>query len=368
MAKKFIIDMPSLKIGDVILTAEKGLTSKGIRVATLSKYSHAAIYVGGTMIEATLGGVFSKNPQRLIFNSEKQVAVYRYRGLLNESQIQSVCGYARSKTASLYTLPEAATLRFREILNKPESKKQFCSRLVALAYSDNGIDLGNIRNPAYCTPKQLSLSKAFYKVDNIIREAENHEVVFAKTDDPNVAHQKDTMNWVDKVRELVKRDGLSKDFDIQSIIDVDEFLQRNHCYDDCIVSYMKFGRYLTHYNFDTKRNPYRYNLILLESAALKSNCMDVFFEEQIPKELNIINLYSENLNRYLNYYVSERLNYYREHCMLYVNLLSGIYVRMRFLHQVSKKYSNAHIVSVSGEVMRIAAVNINKGNGIIGSN
>ena len=116
MAKKFIIDMPSLKIGDVILTAEKGLTSKGIRVATLSKYSHAAIYVGGTMIEATLGGVFSKNPQRLIFNSEKQVAVYRYRGLLNESQIQSVCGYARSKTASLYTLPEAATLDRKSVV------------------------------------------------------------------------------------------------------------------------------------------------------------------------------------------------------------------------------------------------------------
>ncbi|SUP04970.1 Uncharacterised protein [Vibrio cincinnatiensis] len=67
MGKKLILDVPSLKLGDVILTSEKGFASIGVRAATLSKYSHAAIYVGGTMIEATLGGVFSKNPQRLLF-------------------------------------------------------------------------------------------------------------------------------------------------------------------------------------------------------------------------------------------------------------------------------------------------------------
>ncbi|HCE3678947.1 TPA: hypothetical protein NG669_004586 [Vibrio parahaemolyticus] len=366
MVKKFIIDVPSLKLGDIILTSEKRLASKGVRVATLSKYSHAAIYVGGTMIEATLGGVFSKNPQRLLFDSEKQVAVYRYRGVLDETQIKNVCDYARSKTASLYTIPEAATLRIREILNKPESKKQFCSRLVALSYSDNGIDIGNIRNPAYCTPKQLSLCNAFYKVDNVIREAKEHEVVFANTDDPNISHQKDTMAWVNKVRELVQIENLSKSFDIQSITDVDEFLRLKHKYDDTVVSYMKSGGYLTHYNFDTKRNPYRYNPTLLEAQALEHNSKDDFFDEQLSKELDIINLYSENLNRYLNYYINNNLNYFREHCVLYMHLLTGIYVRMKFLNQVSKKYHNNYIASASSEVMRVAASNCGKGKEILG--
>ncbi|OOX27050.1 hypothetical protein BJL83_23310 [Vibrio parahaemolyticus] len=366
MVKKLIIDVPSLKLGDVILTSEKGLASKGVRAATLSKYSHAAIYVGGTMIEATLGGVFSKNPQRLLFDSERQVAVYRYRAELDENQIKNVCNYARSKTASLYTIPEAATLRIREILNKPESKKQFCSRLVALSYSENGVDLGNIRNPAYCTPKQLSLCKVFYKVNNIVREAEEHEIAFAKTDDPNIPHQKDTIAWVNKVRELVKIKGLSKDFDIQSITDVDEFLELNHQYDELVVSYINSGGYLTHYNFDTKRNPYRYNPILLESVVKERNNKDAFFNEQLSKELDIINLYSENLNRYLNYYVNYNLNYYREHCLLYMNLLTGIYVRAKFLHQVSKKYSNDDVANISGEVLRVAAVNCGKGKEILG--
>lgn len=366
MTKKFIIDVPSLKLGDIILTADKGLVSKGVRVATLSKYSHAAIYVGGTMIEATLGGVFSKNPQRLIFNSEKQVAVYRYRGLLSETQIKNVCNYARSKTASLYTLPEAATLRVREILKKPESKKQFCSRLVALSYSDNGIDLGNIRNPAYCTPKQLSLCKEFYKVDNIIREADEDEVTFAQKDDPNIPHQKDTINWVNKVRELVNKEGLSKKFDIQSITDVNEFLQFYPQFDASIVSFMKFEGYLTHYNFDTKRNPYRYNPVLLESVVQGRNDKNGFFEEQLIKEYDIINVYSENLNQYLNYYVKNKLDYYREHCVLYINLLTGIYIRMTFLNQVSTKYCNSYIANSSGELMRVAGNNCNKGKEFLG--
>ena len=366
MIKKWIIDMPSLKLGDIILTSEKSLASKGVRAATLSKYSHAAIYVGGTMIEATLDGVFSKNPQRLLFDSEKQVAVYRYRAELDETQIENICNSARSKTASLYTIPEAATLRIREILNKPESKKQFCSRLVALSFSENDIDLGNIRNPAYCTPKQLSLCKAFYKVSNIVREANEQEINFAKTDDPNILHQKDTMAWVNKVRELVKTENLSRDFDIQSITDVDEFLKLNHQFDDIIVSYIKSGGYLTHYNFDTKRNPYRYNPILLELVAKEQNNKDSFFEEQLFNGFDIINIYSNNLNRYLNYYVNNSLNYYREHCLLYMNLLTGIYVRMKYLNQVSKKYHNDNIAARSGEVMRVAAVNCGKGKEILG--
>lgn len=366
MTKKFIIDVPSLTLGDIILTADKGLVSKGVRVATLSKYSHAAIYVGGTMIEATLGGVFSKNPQRLIFNSEKQVAVYRYRGLLSETQIMSVCNYARSKTASLYTLPEAATLRVREILKKPESKKQFCSRLVALSYSENGIDLGNIRNPAYCTPKQLSLCKEFYKVDNIIREAGEDEVIFAQKDDPNIPHQKDTINWVNKVRELVNKEGLSKKIDIQSITDVNEFLQFYPQFDASIVNFMKLEGYLTHYNFDTKRNPYRYNPVWLESVLQGRNDKNGFFEEELIKEFDIINVYSENLDQYLNYYVKNKLDYYREHCVLYINLLSGIYIRMTFLNQISTKYCNSDIANSSGELMRVAGSNYNKGKEILG--
>lgn len=210
------------------------------------------------------------------------------------------------------------------------------------------------------------MCNAFYKVDNVIREAKKQEVVFANTDDPNIPHQKDTIAWVNKVRELVQIENLSKSFDIQSINDVEDFLRLNHKYDDTVVSYMKSGGYLTHYNFDTKRNPYRYNPILLEERALLHNRKDDFFYDQLSKELHIIELYSKNLNGYLNYYIDNNLNYYREHCFLYMNLLTGIYVRMNFLNKVSKKYNNRYIASASSWVMRVAASNCGKGKEILG--
>lgn len=366
MTKNYIIDISRLELGDIILTAEKGAVSKGVRVATLSKYSHAAIYVGGTIIEATLGGVFSKNPQRLIFDSENQVAVYRYRGELSEEQVKVICNYARSKVASLYTIPEALTLRIRELLKKPESRKQFCSRLVALSYSDNGIDLLNIRNPAYCTPKQLSLCKAFYKVSDIIREATESEVRFSKTEDPNIAHQKDTIEWVNKVRNLVSEQSLSKTYDIQSIIDVDAFLKFHPEFDSDIVSYMEAGGYLTHYNFDMKNNPHRYNLIWLESVAMKMRNRDEFLIAELTKELSMINLYSENLARYLDYFISDELIYYKKHCALYINLLIGIQVRTTFLGEVSNKIGNGYVTNASNEIRRVATKNIDAGKRVLG--
>jgi hypothetical protein len=60
---KYILERSLLQRGDIILTAESELVSKGVRLSTLSKYSHAALWVGGTMIEAVRPGVFSKNAQ-----------------------------------------------------------------------------------------------------------------------------------------------------------------------------------------------------------------------------------------------------------------------------------------------------------------
>ncbi len=184
--EKYIIDYSKLEACDIILTAETSTTSKLIRGMTWGKYSHAAIYVGGTTIEATLKGVFSKNPQRLVFEGENQVAIFRSRRALTEVEIRKICEYARGQVGSLYALPEAIAIRGRSLLKMPETRKQFCSRLVAKSYEAAGYDLANLRHPAYCTPKQLGLCKSFYQVQNIIRRASDGEVLFANSPDPGV--------------------------------------------------------------------------------------------------------------------------------------------------------------------------------------
>ena len=149
--KKYIINRFKLEPCDIILTSDKTFSSKGIRLATLGKYSHAAIYVGGTIIEATLKGVFSKNTQRIIFDKENQVAVFRSKKPLSEIEVKKICEYARAQVGSLYTIPEAITIRARSMLGILETRKQFCSRLVAKAYEAAEYDLANLRGcPRFC--------------------------------------------------------------------------------------------------------------------------------------------------------------------------------------------------------------------------
>ncbi|KJG58891.1 hypothetical protein UA38_03835 [Photobacterium kishitanii] len=356
MSNKYIIDKSKLQLGDVILTANKSATSKGIRVATLSKYSHAAIYVGGTIIEATLPGVFSISPQRLLFDSPKHVAIYRYNEHLTEEQIETVCNYARSKVGSLYALPEAITIRARSALKLKETRKQFCSRLVALAFHENEIDLKNLRYPANCTPKQLSLCKAFTKVEGIIKEANQHEIDFSHSDDPNKKHFKETLFWLNKVRKCVSSADLSSEFDIQTINDVSKFLLVKPEFDEKVCSYMDEKDYLTHYNFDMKNNPYRYNDKLLFKAARLHADTPSFLLHELNKENDIISLYIQNLNLYMGYFKMNDLTFYYKHCLLYMNLLTGIYVRMKFLNAVSKELGYIDISNESSNIMKNAAL------------
>ena len=357
MSKKYTINYKELELGDIILTADKGIVSKGVRLGTLSKYSHAAIYVGGTMIEATLSGVFSKNPQRLIFDSKDHVAIYRYDGELTESQVEDICNFARSKTCSLYSIPEATTLRLRELLKKPATKQQFCSRLVALSYSESGVNLKNLRNPAYCTPKQLSLCKAFYKVDHMVREATSNEVSFSKTEDPTIAHQKETNQWVREVRQLSQANDLSMKYDVQTINDVDEFLYENRTFNNSILESVKNGGYLTFYKYDTKRNPWRYDRVLLETVITYQPDKESFIEDQLKISFDVFNVYKNNLVKYLEYYPSTGLSYYKEHGYLYYNLMDLIYIRSKNINEVSEKLGLKKEAFISKEVMNRAKVN-----------
>lgn len=64
--KKYILNISGLQAGDIILTGGKEIASLSVRAFTASRYSHAALFVGDTTIEATLEGVFSTNPQRTL--------------------------------------------------------------------------------------------------------------------------------------------------------------------------------------------------------------------------------------------------------------------------------------------------------------
>jgi hypothetical protein len=323
---KYIIDRFKLEPCDIILTSDTTFSSKGIRLATLGKYSHAAIYVDGTVIEATLKGVFSKNTQRMIFDQENQVAVFRSKRPLSEQEAIEICQYARAQTGSLYALPEAITIRARSILAMPETRKQFCSRLVAKSYEAAGYDLANLRNPAYCTPKQIGLCKSFYQVQNIIKQATKEDIAFAETPDPIAENQRHTFEWLNKVRDLVEGDSSITAIDIQTIGDVNNFLLKYPQYDAKVSTFMEDTNYLHYYNFDTKINPHRYHEQLFQTVMKMHPDALAFIKSHL--ELVDMHPYDQNLKHYIFYMKQQKLRFFSLHIQLYVNLITGIYQRL----------------------------------------
>ena len=78
----YILDWGKLEVGDIILEHGYALHSSIICKATGSHYSHAMIYVGNTIIEATQKGrVFSKIPNRFTVKNINDLKVLRLKPL-----------------------------------------------------------------------------------------------------------------------------------------------------------------------------------------------------------------------------------------------------------------------------------------------
>ncbi|MNJ87966.1 hypothetical protein D3C87_55020 [compost metagenome] len=325
---KYILERSLLEPADIILTSSKTSSSLAIRAATISRYSHAAIYVGDTTIEATLDGVFSKNPQRLVFDRPSDVAVFRSKRTLTEQETNQICSYARSQTGSLYALTEAITIRARSSLGLEETKRQFCSRLVAQSYAFAKFDFINLRKPSYCTPRQLSLCKAFEKIEGVIRPATDDEVAFAKTPDPNIENQRQTYEWLNKVRSIVKEEKTLSHIEIQTINDVNDFLLLHPEFDKQIAGFMKASGYLDFYNHDTEINQFRYNKQLFILVMATQSNAKTFLEFELDKEPNLFTKFTNMLEAFIRYCQQLDLDCFRHHLRLYINLTTGVLVRL----------------------------------------
>ncbi len=104
--KKFDID--KVQPGDILLTARKAATSKGIRLASWGKVSHAMICVQhSSVIDSTSNGVQSQNLQRIFLGDRDSAFVFRMRPNLDSAQLDAVITYARAEIGTRYSLAEA---------------------------------------------------------------------------------------------------------------------------------------------------------------------------------------------------------------------------------------------------------------------
>lgn len=145
-----------MKAADIIVSTGSGAVSAVIRAGSVSKYSHAALYIGdGQVIEAIGEGVV-KQPLSAALRDDTLAVVYRRKNL-NDDQVKVIVTYASGQVgkkydyagvtgASKYTvggmalhilsLPLATIQDIGEAINtiSPESSF-FCSELVLMAFN-----------------------------------------------------------------------------------------------------------------------------------------------------------------------------------------------------------------------------------------
>ena len=162
------VGLPDTKIlnpGDIVLVAGKGWLSKQIMFLTNSKWSHAALYVGGgrqAVLEAVDDGV-EENAFVTTSKGHTRIAIRRLPGLTVE-QAEAIKTAAYTKLNKPYDWMQLVTIGVYELVRKhlgirwsglvKNSKRaMICSELVAVAYRAAGVEFS--KEDKMVTPDML---------------------------------------------------------------------------------------------------------------------------------------------------------------------------------------------------------------------
>lgn len=288
----YVLDLENVRNGDIILESGYKLHSKAIQTKTKSHYSHAMIFLDGTIFEATRGGsTFTRVPNRFYVRREKDLKVIRRTDPISADSLKKMTAHARSQTACFYNITEAInSVRPKKRPNQ-RAPGQFCSRFVAECFYAGGIKVA--KNIHYCTPadlEKLLQRESYIAIDNAVKLANPEELAHAKADTPHHKHRKATVEWTKKARSLLKSHGhiVESMGDIyQAILDL-----RDPRIDQKVADAMRASGYADNYNDDREANPYRYDTALfLERLSQGQTSID----SEVHKEISIYNHQMTNL-------------------------------------------------------------------------
>src|SRR5512145_225649 len=173
-----------LQPGDILLSADPGMASAGIRLLTTSPVSHASIYVGdGEVAEALRGGVRLRSMERVL-QEETVVAAFRHPAL-DEERARRMVDFAREHVGKPYDYlgvmlhaPFALQRRVCELPGVPTLLREaclstlatlqlihggddrfFCSQFVLESYRSAGLPITRAR-PHWVSPEDIMHMRA----------------------------------------------------------------------------------------------------------------------------------------------------------------------------------------------------------------
>ena len=219
--------------------------------------------------------------------------------------------FARGKIGTRYSVKSALNTRLRLSKNENENR-QFCSRLVAQAYSYAGAEL--VGTSSFCSPQDILESKFVREISGVTRQASAEEIRLANSENPIERHSRMTNRILSKVRGITGQD-------IQSLTQVTQHVIDNPQHDKKISNIYKESGYLTMWTDEIKKNQWRYDGQKFINISLPKNTLIEQAKLERESAIEILEHYKINLEIYAGIYEVHSLEYSRIHFELYKNLV-----------------------------------------------
>lgn len=345
----YFLNTNKLQPGDVILERGTGIHSELIVNKTQGNFSHAMLYVGGTIIEATVqGGVYSRVPNRVYVHDSAHLSVLRLSKGLTDEEISRLCRYARNLSGSAYSIREAYIAGQNDRPEYTLTRGQFCSRLVAQAYASIGIIISD--NIDFCSPADIERSNLFTKPVNMIHQGSQEEIAFVLEGGTHADHLKRAVKWVRKAKRILFKNNIrnircpdrDEEIKISTINDIYLAVLQNSTnkdVDESIAAAMIELGYDQGPFDDEKHNPYRYSYI--EFCKIYMRMSDYEMRHNINNEFardagELIDRINNYVQSYNNYTGSNSLKILRVDFEINLNMIKKLKERLDILFKYSQ--------------------------------
>lgn len=297
--------------GDIVLTTTPERLSRKIRTATGADISHAMICVAkSSVIDSTGDGVHARNLERIVLDAGCAGHVLRPLKSLTADQLRAVISYARAAVGTRYTMLEAGKSVLAGLV---PGKRQFCSRLVAQAYREAGVDLAS--DADFCHPGELLTSQLLIEIPDVLRELTPDEEEYWRGDMDHVEAMRQSTNvLLTRARELSSS--------IESLNDIDAYLTVHPEADDHLVDALKSSRYLELWRDEFERNSWQYNVAMMEGHDSSAERKRRYCEELLEDEKLGQNRFVLNHAGYVSLHFAHPRRYFALKVELYVLLAS----------------------------------------------
>lgn len=323
------INADILKPCDIILTTTKKPLSGVIRAFTQSDVSHAMISVEKfSVIDSTAVGVHAQNLQRIFLPDKCSVYSLRLKKGLDDSKKNLIVNYVRSKIGTEYSKKEAILTAFG---GKADwSQKQFCSRLVAQAFSLAGIKL--VEDPNYCSPSELKESRLLYEIHPSTLPVTEKEILAIKSNlDMTEVTRNSTNKILDDARLLLSPS-------IQNLNDLDRHLINNPQDDGIALKIYDSSGYFDLWKTEKSKNEWQYNIEILNAISMPDEIKVSYCNNVIEDHKENIQRYRHNFEAYTNYSKNYNLGTFKHLRTLYYILIEINKKR----YEVARKYLAAN--------------------------